>query len=170
MFVLGQKWVSSYRRRALKYCSSILSNLICASPGGTVGHNHNVKQPVRIGIYSNKTIWFTGTAMHPYPKVHEKADRSTFFVHVTYVTLPITRVCQLVSHSDMQYLTKRKCAAVQCNVETSMLLLWRLFNKWETTVLPWTLVVESFIVSVLCYNVSMWKPEPFDLVKLYPTI
>lgn len=169
MFVLGQKWISSYRKRALKYCSSILSNLICASPGGTVRHNHNVKQPVRLGIYGNKTVWFTCTAIHPYPKVCEKADRSTIFVHLTYVTLPITRVCQLVSHSDMQYITERKHTAVQCNAEISMLFLWRLFNKWEAAVFLWTLELEPFTVNVLCYNVSKWKPEPFDLVKLYPT-
>lgn len=141
MFVLDKNWISSYRSKVSKYYSSTLSNLICGSPGGTVRHQPPSKTcPVRIGTHCNKTIWFTGIATPPYPKVHEKLTNA-FFVHVPGVTVPIRRVCQLsrVSSSDTQYIMGRKCTTVQCNVGTCMLFLLKLLNKWEAAVLVRTL-------------------------------
>lgn len=79
IFVLDQNWISSYRGSVSKYCSSILSNLICGSPGGTVRHQPPSKTcPVRIEAYGNKTIWFTGIATPPYPKVRKKLTETLF--------------------------------------------------------------------------------------------
>lgn len=114
MFVLGQKWISSYRSRVSKYCPSILSNLICGSPSGTAGHNHKVNSLSELEYMA--TEWFDLLAqLYVLTQKYMKKLTALFFVHVTYVTLPITRLCQPVSQWYAIHYKKEVCHhTMQC--------------------------------------------------------